>query len=132
MLSAMHPLRIPYEMFSKSGALMKAVERAADSVREQRKPVAEDNSFVKLQERMSDAIVGGLQAWGEARDKLSEQIFMATYASPVLQAVTGVTPDTIKSRKPGKSPLHAELLRVRIAELKSRASAGGLRECIVR
>jgi len=131
-LSSLHPLRVPYEMFSKSGALMKSVERAADGVREQRKPVAEDNAFVKLQEQMSDAIVTTLQAWGEARDKLSEQVFMATYASPMLQAIAGVTPETIKSRKPGKSPLHAELLRIRVAEIKARAGEGGLRECIVR
>ena len=131
-LSSLHPLRVPYEIFSKSGPLMKAVERAADGAREQRKPVAADNAFVKLQEQMSDAIVTGLQAWGEARDKLSEQVFMATYASPVLQAITGVTAETIKARKPAKSPLHGELLRIRIAEIKSRLSEGGLRECIVR
>jgi hypothetical protein len=119
-------------MFSKSGPLMKVVERAAEGVRQERKPVSEENSFVKLQEQMSEAIVGTLQAWGEARDKLSESVFMAAYASPLLQAIAGVTPDTIKSRKPGKSPLHAELLRMRVAEIKSRAAEGGLRECVVR
>ena len=131
-LSSLHPLRVPYEMFSRSGALMKAVERVADGVREQRKPATEDNSFVKLQEQASDAIVAGLKAWTEARDNLGEAMFMATYGSPALQAIAGVNEDTIKARKLGKSPLHAELLRMRIAELRSRADSGGLRECVVR
>jgi hypothetical protein len=43
-----------------------------------------------------------------------------------------VTEETIKARKPGKSPMHGELLQMRIAEIKSRADSGGLRECIVR
>ena len=81
---------------------------------------------------MSDQIVKGLEAWAEARDSLVEAIFLTTYGSPALQACMGVTPETIRRRKPGKSPLHGELLKLRIAEIKSRANAGGLRECVVR
>jgi hypothetical protein len=131
-LDSLHPLRLPYEVFSKAGPLMKQVERTADNVRQQRKPAADDNSFVKMQDQLSEAMVAGLQAWTEARDNLSEAIFLAMYGSPALQALTGVSEETIKARKPGKSPVHAELLRMRIAEIKSRAATGGLRECVVR
>ena len=45
-LGSLHPLRLPYEVFSKAGPLMKAVETAAEGVREQRKPAARDNPFL--------------------------------------------------------------------------------------
>ena len=54
-LSALHPLRLPYEMFSKSGPLMSAVEKAAEQVRERRTPADPDNPFLALQEQMSEA-----------------------------------------------------------------------------
>jgi hypothetical protein len=45
----------------------------------------------------------------------------------------GIDPaDTRPQRRAGKSPLHAQLLQSRIAELKSRIATGGLRECLVR
>ncbi len=131
-LSAMHPLRLPYEVFSKSGPLMSAVEKAAETVRERRAPADPGNPFLALQEQSSKQIVGALEAWADARDRLTEATFMAVYGSPVLQAAVGATPDMIARRKPGKSSLHAELLRMRIAEIKSRTESGGLKESAIR
>jgi pimeloyl-ACP methyl ester carboxylesterase len=132
LLNAMHPLRLPYEVFSKSGPLMATVEKAATQVREGRTPAAPDNPFLAIQEQNSDRIVSMLDAYAEARDRLSEATFMAVYGSPALQAAVGVTPDTINRRKPGKSAGHDELLRMRVAEIKSRVATGGLRECAIR
>jgi pimeloyl-ACP methyl ester carboxylesterase len=131
-LNALHPLRMPYEMFSKSGPLMATVEKAADQVRERRAPADPNNPFLAMQEQNSDRIVSALDAWAEARDRLAEATFHAVYGSPALQAAVGVTEDTIKRRKPGKSAGHDELLRMRIAEIKSRATTGGLRESAIR
>jgi len=132
LLNAMHPMRLPYEVFSKSGPLMATVEKAATEVRERRTPANPDNPFLAIQEQNSDRIVSMLDAYAEARDRLSEATFMAVYGSPALQAAVGVTPDTINRRKPGKSARHDELLRMRIAEIKSRVATGGLRECAIR
>jgi hypothetical protein len=45
----------------------------------------------------------------------------------------GIDPaDPHPLRKAGKSPLHAQLVQSRIAELKSRITTGGLRECLIR
>ena len=48
----MHPLRISYEAFGRDSAAMKAVEGAAENIREKRKPVAADNPFLKAQETL--------------------------------------------------------------------------------
>src|SRR6476659_2348502 len=51
----------------------------------------------------------------------------------MLQAAFGVDPSATRPlRKAAKSPLHHELLQARIAELKSRIPAGGLRAAVIR
>ena len=103
-LNALHPLRLPYEIFSKSGPLMAAVEKAAEVVHERRAPADADNPFLALQQRNSRQIVGALEAWAEARDRITEATFLAVYGSPIVQAAVGVTPDTIdraQARKVG-------------------------------
>jgi hypothetical protein len=60
-------------------------------------------------------------------------MFLSVYGSPLLQAAVGIDPaGTAPLRRPGKDPFHRELLRERIAELKSRISVGGLREAAAR
>ena len=130
--ASQHPLRMQYEMFSKAGPLMSAVERAADQVRERRAPAAPDNPFLAMQERMSGQIVQALDAFAAMRDRTVEATFLAVYGSPMLQAMTGITADTIARRKPGKSAMHSELLRMRIAEIKARTGEGGLQQAVIR
>jgi pimeloyl-ACP methyl ester carboxylesterase len=131
-LSHWHPARLQYEVFSDANPLMRWLARAADQAREHRKPVSADNPFLAAQETVSNMIVKGLDAWREAQEKLSESIFLAVYGSPALQAAVGVDPAAVRPRKPGKSPLHRQLLEARIAELKSHINRGGLLECAIR
>jgi hypothetical protein len=131
-LENLHPVRMQYEVFSKSGPLMSAVEKAAEQVRERRAPAAPDNPFLAMQERMSKQITGALDAWATARDRATEAMFLTVYGSPMLQALTGVSADTVRRRKPGKSALHGEMLRMRIADIKARTEKGGLQECVIR
>ncbi len=129
----LHPLRLQYEMFSDANPLMTAVETAAERVREERQPAAPDNPFRALQETVSDQIAANLDAWRDMTETFAERMFLAVYGSPVLQAAVGIDPaDTRPLRKAEKTPLHQELVRSRIAELKSRIAAGGLRECLAR
>src|SRR6516164_6894622 len=69
---------------------------------------------------------------GRRREKLSEQIFLAVYGMPALQAAVGIDPAAGRTRRPGKSPLHRELVEKRIAELKAKIDKGGLQECTIR
>jgi Protein of unknown function (DUF3141) len=89
--------------------------------------------FVRQEESASQQIVAALDAWRDWRDRFGELLFFSIYSSPILQAAMGIDPaDTRPRRKAGKNPLHRQLIQSRIAELKSRITSGGLRECLVR
>ena len=132
-MRSFHPLRLQYEAFSNANPMMGLVATAADEVRKARKPVAADNPFLNMQENMSRQIVAALDGWREMMEALAERNFMAIYGSPMLQTAVGIDENATRPlRKANKSLLHGELLRQRIAELKSRISAGGLREAVIR
>ncbi|WFU18482.1 DUF3141 domain-containing protein [Bradyrhizobium sp. CB3481] len=127
-----HPLRVQYEAFSSQNPWMKTVEDAAEKVREKRKPVAEDNPFLAFQERLSRQIVSSLDRWRDAQETLSEAMFLSIYGSPALQAAVGVDPQSTPSAPRKMDEKHRALLQARIAELKSKIEAGGLREAGLR
>jgi pimeloyl-ACP methyl ester carboxylesterase len=129
----LHPLRLQYEVFSDQNPAMAPVAALAEQIRENRKSPASDNPFVAMQENFSNQIVAALDGWRQASEALSERMFLAIYGSPMLQAAVGVDPaGAQRLRKAPKNPLHSELLQKRIAELKARISAGGLRAATVR
>jgi hypothetical protein len=105
---------------------------AAEKVDAQRRPAAKDNPFVAMQEKASEQIVRSLDAWRQTQEKFAEQMFLAIYGMPALQAAVGVDPAAGRPRRPGKSPLHHELVEKRIAELKSGINKGGLQEATIR
>jgi len=131
-LQRWHPLRMSYEAFTSSNPFMPMLASAAEKVNAQRRPAAKDNPFIAMQEKVSDQIVRSLDAWREKQEKLSEQMFLAIYGMPALQAAVGIDPAADRPRRPGKSPRHHELVEKRIAELKSGINKGGLQECTVR
>jgi hypothetical protein len=111
---------------------MKTVENAADKAREERKPVAPDNPFVAFQESVSKQIVSSLDRWRDSQEALSEAMFLAVYGSPALQAAVGVDPQSAPSRRREMNADYHARLQARIAELKSKIGAGGLREAGIR
>src|SRR5262245_2965573 len=132
-MQQLHPLRLQYELFSNANPMMAPVATMAEQVRNNRRPVASDNPFVAMQENASRQIVAALDAWRQASEALAERTFLAMYGLPSLQAAVGVDPGgTSPLRKAAKSPLHGELLRSKIAELKSRIPVGGVREAVIR
>jgi hypothetical protein len=129
----LHPLRLQYEIFSNANPMMAPLAAMAEEVRKNRKPAAADNPFVAMQENMSRQIVAALDAWRDASEASAERVFTNAYGSPVLQAALGVDPRaTLPLRKAAKSPLHHELMAKRVADLKSKITAGGLREAVIR
>lgn len=131
-LKRWHPVRMSYEAFTDANPFMPVVANVAEKVRENRKPAAADNPFLSAQEQISQQVVKSLDTWREVQEKLSEQMFLAIYGSPALQAAVGVSAKTARPRRPGRSPLHRELVEKRIAELKSLITKGGLQECTIR
>jgi Protein of unknown function (DUF3141) len=129
----LHPLRVQYELFADSNPFMAPLAAATEWARENRKPVKADNPLLAVQQGASRQIVAALDTWREVGDRFSELMFLSVYGSPLLQAAVGIDPAAGGPfRKAGKDPAHRELLRARIAELKSGMSQGGLRECVAR
>jgi len=129
----MHPLRLQYSMFSDDNPFMAPVAAWTNHVQQNRAPAAKDNPFVAIQDAVSQQIVAGLDAWRDMRDAFGEQLFLAVYGSPVLQAAVGMDPaDTRPPRQAGTSPLHRQLVETRVAQLKAQITQGGLREGLVR
>ena len=129
----LHPLRLQYEIFSNANPMMAPVAAWAEQVRDRRRPASADNPFTAMQENISRQIVSGLDAWRVAAEDFSERLFTTAYGSKPLQAAMGINPaDKQQLRRAPKSALHRELINKRIAELKSRIAAGGLREAVIR
>src|SRR5580704_9525125 len=132
-LKELHPLRWQYTLFSDANPMMAPIAKFAETVRGQRNAVAADNPFVAMQEQMSRQIVAMLDGWRQVNETAAERLFLAVYGSPALQATVGVdSSGPLTSRKMGKNPLHQDLLERRIAEIRSRIPAGGLREAVIR
>jgi len=132
-LRQLHPLRLQYELFSDANPMMAGVAAVADQVRKNRKPANSDNAFIGLQENVSQQIVAALDGWRDFSEALAERTFLTVYGSPMLQAAVGIDQSGKRPlRKASKSPLHQDLLQKRIAELKSRVTAGGLPEAVTR
>ena len=82
-----------------------------------------------MQETASRQIVQALDRWRDMNEALSERMFLTIYGAPSLQAAAGIDPAENRApRKAAKNPLHRELMQSRIADLKARMSAGGVRE----
>ncbi len=129
----MHPLRLTYELFSDANPMMAMLKPMIAWAHENRRPASADNLYLAWQENVSQQIIAALDHWRDARDALVEQTFFAMYDSPAHQAALGIDPASSQpSRKPGKNPLHDELLQQRTADLKARIQVGGLREAMIR
>ncbi len=131
-MQSLHPLRLQYEAFSSKNPFLAVVKQMAEKVEEGRKPVAEDNPFLASQERISNQIVHALDTWRDSQEALGEAIFLAVFGSPALQAAVGIDPQSKPSRRRGMSAQYRDMLKIRIAELKSRIGEGGLREAGIR
>lgn len=133
LIRQLHPLRLQYELLSDANPAMAPIARLAEQVRKNRRSVSAENPFVTVQESLSNQIVAALDAWREVTEKVSERTFLAVYGLPTLQAAIGIDPGaTRRMRKVAKNPLYRELLKDRIAELKSRISVGGVRTAVIR
>jgi pimeloyl-ACP methyl ester carboxylesterase len=127
-----HPLRLQYEMFSRSNPYLRPLLAWVEGVRANRKPVANDNPFWQAQEQITKFIETSLDAYRDLRDHACEAVFQATYGSPLLQALVGLKSDERVRGRLGKNAAHHALVAKRIEELKSRMSEGGPREAVIR
>jgi pimeloyl-ACP methyl ester carboxylesterase len=129
----MHPLRLPYEMFTPANPFLKSVSSTAQHVRENRQPLSPDNVFWQAQEKMGKAIESSLRAYGDMRDRFLETTFHAVYGSPVLQALAGLkASDASPRHRPGIDAVYRAFVAQRVEELNRNIAQGGPREAAVR
>ncbi|RUQ36315.1 MAG: DUF3141 domain-containing protein [Candidatus Competibacteraceae bacterium] len=132
-LHHLNPSELPYELFSDRNPLMHQLAQLAEQVRAQRQPAAPDNPMLQFQTMVSDWMIAVLDGWRDLRDRSLEQIFLAVYSSPLLQALVGMrASDELPRRHPGLEPEQIAFVQRRIAELKARLAEGGVREAAIR
>jgi len=132
-LHKLNPSELPFELFSDRNPLMRQVAQLAEQVRGQRRPASPDNPLLQVQAMISDGIIAALDGYRDLRDRSMEQIFLAIYSAPLLQALVGLrASDEPPRRRPGLEPEEIAFVQQRIAELKARLAEGGWREAAIR
>jgi len=132
-LRELHPNRMRFAMFSDQNPFMQFLAGAAEQARTDLKPASPDNPLTQVEHAMSSWISTSLTKAGEERDKLAERLFLATYGSPLLQALVGLDAEEVTSKKAIERELDREVLgRHKLAELDAMFDEGGLAEAVMR
>jgi hypothetical protein len=132
-LHKLNTSELPFELFSDRNPLMRQIAQLAEQVRQQRRPASPDNPLLQVQGMVSEGIIAALDGWRDLRDRSLEQIFLAIYSTPLLQALVGLgASDTSPRRQPGIEPERMAFIQERIAEIKARITEGGVREAAIR
>lgn len=132
-LQQLHPLRLPYETISDKNPWIAALAPVAVQVKNHRKAAAPDNPFVQMEKQISKSIESALELYGEWRDNMIEQVFMAVYGAPLVQDVAGLGAKEGAPREhPGVSPEHLAFVKRRVTELRKLVDCGGIREASIR
>jgi Protein of unknown function (DUF3141) len=129
----LHPARLRFGLFSDENLLMQPIKTLAETVRANRQPVPADNPLLAMERMASEWITSSLQAIGTARDTMEEQMFLAIYGLPWLQALVGFGPDAADKLKRADHDLLREANEARLrADLEPQFEAGGLPEAMIR
>ncbi|MFQ3788218.1 DUF3141 domain-containing protein [Halomonas sp. A29] len=133
LMRRMHPIRLGYKLLSDRNPLSVPLPVLAEWIREDRHPVSEDNILRTMERTVSEQISRGLDTWREIRDQNTEQLFLAVYGQPLLQALVGLGGDAhVHRRQPGSEPEHRRFLERRQDELRQRVAEGGIHEAVMR
>ena len=132
-LRLMHPLRLERFMISDLNPMLWPLQIMAHAVREDRRPVAADNSLVKTEQAVSQQIEKSLDLYRDMRERYQELLFKTIYNSPLVEALAGLGAPHADARKPRARDEHAEqLLAARIGAIKAREERGGFAEGVLR
>ena len=124
-IRALNPARLERTLFSDLNPWMHWVKSMAGTVRENRRPAAADNPFVRVERQASERIEQSLDAFRGIRDDMYEGAFKAIYGSPWLAAAVGLSGENVQRRGP-KSPSweYQELKRLKRLMAESQIEQG--------
>ena len=129
----LHPNRLRFAALSDRNPMMKPVKELADAVRKDRRPVSDNNPLLTAERMASSWITSWWEGYRQARDAMTEATFLATYGSPLLQAMVGLGSPTAPSQRRIDRDLAREAIAARRrAELETRFEIGGLFEAVIR
>lgn len=133
-LRILHPARLMNYWLSDLNPYMQAVSGLAETVRQSRRPVAEDNAFLTLQNAVSDNIIRTLDLWRDWRDAGYEALFRGIYGSPLLQALVGLRAPHARPPRLSETrdEIYAALVQKRMEKIKALVDVGGLPEALYR
>jgi len=124
-IRALNPARLERYLFSDFNPWAQWVKAMAQTVRENRRPAAADNPFVRAERQGSERIEQSLDAFRDIRDGMYERMFKAIYGSPWLAAAVGLSADRVRRRGP-KAPTweYEELKRLKRLMAESHMEVG--------
>jgi hypothetical protein len=129
----LHPLRVGYSTLSDKNPIMATIAPLAKWVRAERTVPSSANPFVAMQEQFSRMMIQVLDAYGEARDRVEEQVFHAVYGSPLVQDWCAISQDDGPPRpRPGRSPSTKVALDAEIRRLRGRFAQGSALDAVAR
>jgi len=132
-LRMMNPVRIEHWLYSDLNPWMAWVKPAAELVREERRPAAADNAFLKFQGTVSTHTEQVLDNYGTLRDELQERLFKIIYESPWLALAVGAGPDGDRRRGPQASTWERdELVLLKRREIEASVEKGTLADALAR
>jgi hypothetical protein len=129
----MHPNRLRFAMYSDANPFMQPVKALAESVRAARQPVAADNPLLEMERTMSSWITSCLNSYGEFRDTMTEQMFLNTYGSPLLQSLVGLGAQPTQVPRHTERDLARETAQAELrAELEHKFDVGQMEDAVLR
>jgi hypothetical protein len=81
--------RLERQLFSDENFSLKLLQPLAESIRRQRKIVADDNPFLSVEKLLSAFIGSAWDTYRDVRDMASEQLFLVIYDAPLAKALAG-------------------------------------------
>ncbi|MFW5680140.1 MAG: DUF3141 domain-containing protein, partial [Pseudomonadota bacterium] len=130
----LHPDRVQRRLISDLNPFMAPLAWAAEQVRTERRPMAEDNAFLQAERAMSDAIVDTLDRYRDARDRLQEQTFYAIWTHPLTVALAGNLAPYAEVNKPQASRRKdfEDQVALKLEAIKARYREGGFDDGLIR
>ncbi len=82
-----HPLRVERKLISDMNPLLAPVKAIASTVKENRRPVAEDNIFLEMEKIWNRTVVSSIDTYQEVRDIGQKLVFDSIYGNPLWDLV---------------------------------------------